>query len=280
MPEEEIFMEWGDEPGQVGRENVFGPCCFDIMPDGSVVVDDVRNLRIQLFDGFIWYVLHEFAAGGPTIPDGVAALDNGLIAVPTVPRGDSLADRLVLLLDDEGVIVDQGLARTFLNNAWWGREDLWSAQGSPPFTEWVRVTESGSFIPRENQRTVDSYSDSKASLHYAYDRRGDFDTEYNLTSVTLTVGSDTSSWTFYGGDIAGALQVEIDGERFIGLWMADPFYVVTVSGHEYETRAFLINRSQEYETGTFNSFRVHDGSLYLLQTYRDGARIEIFPIGD
>lgn len=56
-PIEVIELPWGDRPGEVGYSAVFGPCCFDVTPDGGIVIEDSQNLRYQYFDGERWEVL-------------------------------------------------------------------------------------------------------------------------------------------------------------------------------------------------------------------------------
>jgi hypothetical protein len=278
IPTEVIRLPWGHAPGEVWHSAGFGPCCFDLLPDGSIVLVDSYNLRIQHYDGSSWRVLYVFDRELPPLPDGIAALDSGLVAVATVPRGDSLADRTVLLIDLDGRIVDQGLAETQLNNPWWGGEDLWVALGRPPFSRWVRVTLNGALIPFENQEVVSTFADSGRTFQMSYDRRGDVDARYNIVTVTIEADGDLQRWALHGGEVAGGAQFELSEDAVTGLWWADGSFLLVRLQPGGSLDTIRIPRNQWDETGTFNFFRVRGDRLYVLQTYPDGASIEVYEL--
>jgi hypothetical protein len=269
VPAWEVRLPWGDEPGQVSYSGDFGPCCLDITPDGTLVL--LGFSRLQAYDGSEWRVVYE---GGP-LADGIAALDSGLIAVPTA---DSPSDQRVLLLDLEGNIVQEGEAWREANNGWWGGEDLWATLGSPPFTSWARITRNGSLIPIGEQKKVDAYSDSVLTFQRTYDRRGDYDTAFNLTTVTVTMAGETRQWLVYGGEVAGGAQFTRLDDGILGLWYAGSDYLVVTMRPDQPVGIMRIPLSQWVQTATFGFFRVHEGRLYLLQTYPDGARIEVYEL--
>jgi len=241
-----------------------------VTPDGAPVVANFS--RLQIWDGATWRVFYE---AGPALADGLAALDSGLIAVPAA---DSPDDDRILLVDLDGNIVQQGEARREANNGWWGGEDLWAVLGMPPFTSWAPITAGGTLLPVADQMKLAAFTNSALTFRFTYDRRGDLDPAYNFTTVTLTIAGETRQWLLYGGQVAGAARFTPLDDGVVGLWIADSDYLVVTLRPGQPVGVARIPIHQWVQTGTFDFYDVHDGRLYLLQTYPDGTRVEVYDL--
>ena len=315
-PIEVIELPWGDRPGEVGFSAVFGPCCFDVAPDGGIVIEDTQNLRYQYFDGERWEILASYGRDEP-IPDGVAVLESGLVALVTVSRGDptgGLASRTVTLVRPDGTVVDRGRVPVNINQEWFGHRDLWSMIDATPRKLWVRATVDGK-VAAFDETVLDELGSlidqrlTSGEPPYPLDVLFDLGVEDRLIEGTRTVIIERTEGR-YIGDPSAPWQVtwSIDGNPIT--WRLDDDEAVAGGGiflptdetiaiqwshvptddgtethlfgfaHPDGTMTFLeVPLAQWMEVGPFNTFRIHQGRLYVLQTYRDAARIEIYELG-
>lgn len=74
-------------------------------------------------------------------PDGIAALNSGLVAVATVTErtlSDTVGTASVYIVDpDTGEIVDRGPVHTDFNDDWLGEDHVWVRYATPGFQSWV-----------------------------------------------------------------------------------------------------------------------------------------------
>jgi len=307
-PDNVTQLPWGSDSGEVAREGLqasgfggYGPCCLDVFPDGTVVILDSMNLRVQRYDGQDWSVLHQFDRDQPLRPDGIAALDSGLTMVASFPLNDSLGHRTLQLIDANGNVVDEGPVPIFINSNWYGGENGWASMDFLP-PRWVKVTESGEVknypttevadleraakerweameppIPPDLPTTI-LRDDAGTSLQVVLGEGRYTGDPSPPIEVTVTAAGTPSAWRFIDYESAtGGAQFEAYGTGVVGLWITDRGNLIVAATPE-RTSAFLTVRDQVAETGTYNTFRVTGATLYLLQTDQHGARIETYSL--
>ena len=309
-PDEVILLPWGTGVGEVASDGPVGPLNIDVAADGLIVLNDIGNSRVQTFDGEAWMVLVEYGQESEFVPWGVAALDNGLIAVQGLPRGSGGVEaQTALLYDRDGNLIDQGRVPTLSNFYWGGGADAWSAVGYGVPYLWVKLTNEGRIVSwtdeelDELNRAVDRQMrnapadeppwplDELVALGYTQERSDSgitlrfaggsgwtpSDPQLPL-EVHVTRSSGTQVWVV--DNTGSPCCWEVDGTRLISVSYDDPYLVIIDAGVDGTWEEWRINRDQVYDTNVWDFVRLENGRLYVLQSTEETARIDVFHLTD
>lgn len=313
-PDEVIELPWGDGAGDAGHNEIIGPFAIDVASDGAIVLSDIVNLRVQIYRDGDWSVLMQSTERSLLLPYGVAALDNGLVAVQGFLRGGrGIKAHTLLLFDRDGTLIDQGRVPSIMNDQWGGGEHVWAAFGPGAIPQyWIRLTE-GDQILDFHDAELDAFNEEveergrrgqvshpvETMLAFGYqETRDDSGVVLGVSGgqgwvntnpldpfeATITRGDQTEQWMLENWGLDGGPWAphvwEVDDERLVtvaGLHMDGPFQWFVVDarrGGHYSV--FRIVGDQTYETDIWDYARIEDGRLYVLQAASDGARIEIY----
>jgi hypothetical protein len=311
-PDDVVRLPWGDGVGEAGYSGVFGPHSIDVLPDGSIVIVDMHNLRVELFDGGAWRILLEFEEEGDLLPYGVAAVDSGLIGVAGVPRGSAgLVSETLLLVTKDGDIVDQGRVPVIANAGWSGGEAVWSWLGPGSMPEyWIRLTAGNEVVDFDDDaldeldreieervaRAINPYPvermtalgyvpvrvDSGIEMQVSGGQGWDNTNPLDPFEVTVVRGGAAERWVIAGWGLEGPSAPttwHVDQQRLVTTsFLGEELFVLNArNGGTYS--AFLIARDRWVETNSWDYARVLNDRLYVLQTDPGGARIDIYDIG-
>ena len=268
---------WGSGAGQLGRlePQDFGPCCFDVAPDGRVVVSDSQNQRIVLHnDPDDLYILAEFDPAD-FVPDTVAT-DGTLVYVLGHTNRPGRPIDLVAIDLDLGIEVFR--AETSLE----GNADVRvttdgvfaGLAGTP---QWVKLADHGGVPITAAEQVAYPALLSETTIAVTFD--GDMvliDVTPAGDSPTTTYRIPTDGMSF---DIVGvprapdANGVAVWMTPYLGEAAPSKLLVLGTDRGDLVGSRYEVPVTRTVEAGPFNTFRYGYGGLYLMQTNELGAEI-------
>jgi hypothetical protein len=272
---------WGDRADQIGRDPVkgFGPCCFDVTDDGTVLLVDSQNLRVVVYPPRGNPRVLAAWDAGDFVPDGIATDGQRAFVYGSTNRPGRPYDLIVL-----SVATGEQLGRgeTSLDS----NADLrWTADGLYAggfgLGGWVRLAEfDGIPIPVASQPTFDLLPD-ETTLGVTYLDRGSSGV---VIEATPAGDSPTTAYTLRYQDLA-TLDVigypgspEADGAIAVvasELGADTPLTLVRLGrqGDTLLADAFSIQGSFAAEIGPFNIVQYRFGGVYLMRSTDNGVEI-------
>lgn len=273
-----VDAPWGAAPDELGliEEKGFGPCCFAVAGDGTIVVNDSQNARLVVYP----------PTGEPSVlatfdpADFVAenvAIDafGRLYVIGLTNRPDRPYDLIVLDL-----ATGEQLARTEtsldINTDLEASNDggVYAGVPSSQFT-WVKVAADGVPLGAGGEQAF-NYLPGETSLTVYYDAGVEIVVlpAGDSPATTYDVPSEQYVWdvlTVPGAPDANGVVVWLTPE----LGGADPstlLFIGTDDG-ELATTALSIGVPRAVELGSFNTMQYAFGGIYVLGATADGAQI-------
>ncbi len=277
-PQSVVAAGWGSSNGQLGRLDGkdFGPCCFDVAPDGRVVVADSQNQRIVVYsDPDDLWVLATFDPAD-FVPDAVAT-DGTLVYVL------GLTNRRGGPIDLIGIDLDLGTEVFRSETSLDINVDLRVTAfgvfagigGAAP--QWIQLADSdGLPIPAAEQvaypelpsETTIATTFTDATVSIAVRPAGDSPTTvYRIPTDGMSF--DVVSWPAApdANGIAVWMTPDLSGAA------PSTVMVLGTDGGELAGRRIAVTVPRAVEVGPFNTFRYAYGGLYLMTTTDNGVEI-------
>ena len=277
-PQSVVAAGWGSGTGQLGRsdENGSGPCCFDVAPDGRVVVADSRNQRIVVYsDPDDLRVLATFDAAD-FVPDAVATDGTVVYVLGLTNRPGRPIDLIAIDLDlgtevfrsetSLDINVDLRVTTDGVFGGLGGAGPRWiqlaGSDGVPiPAAQQVAYPE----LPSETTIAT-TYSDTTVSV--AVTPAGDSPTTvYRIPTDGMALDVVSIPAAPDANGIAVWMTPDLSGTQPATLM------VLGTEGGELVGRRAVVMVPRTAEVGPFNTFRYGYGGLYVMATTDNGVEI-------
>jgi hypothetical protein len=273
-----VSAGWGSAPGQLGRlePQDFGPCCFDVAPDGTVVVSDTQNQRIVVYHApDDLFVLATFDPAD-FVPGTLATDGNLVYALGFTNRPGRPYDLIVLDLASGDQVSRTETSLDINADLRVTTSGVFAGLGGAE-PQWIQLAGSdGVPIPAEQQVALAELP-SETSIATTFDG--------SSVSIAVRPAGDSPTTTY---------RIPIDGMTVdilsipgapdangIAVWMtadlsgAQPS-TVTVLGTDAGALVgsrFDVTIPRTVVVGPFNAFRYAFGGLYLMTTNENGVEI-------
>jgi hypothetical protein len=271
---------WGSGDGEAGRDpKGWGPCCFDVAGDGTVVVADTYNGRIVTYPlsgeprMLATFDLSDF------IPDGIAVDSTRVYVIGYTNRPGRPYDIAVLDLE-----TGRELARdetpldinTDLRSTDFG--DVFAGVYGQRLT-WHRLTADGVPLGPDSDETL-GYLPGETSISVTYNAGAEIGAEIIVLpagdSPTTTYGVLTDQFVFGFTTVPGspdANGVVVAVTPSIG--GGEPVTLLFLGSDDggLTANALSIELPREFELGTFNTIRYAFGGVYVMTSTADGIQV-------
>jgi hypothetical protein len=266
---------WGSGDGAFGLDRSFGPCCFDVTGDGTVVVADTYNGRVVAYSpAGASRVLATFDLAD-FVPDGIATDGVSVFVVGLTNRPGRPYDLIVLDLVSGAQLARAETSlgiNTDLRSTDFG--DVYAGVAGARFT-WHRLTANGVPLEPDSAESF-GYLPGETSISVAYDAGAEIVVLPAGDSPTTTFDLPTDQFvfdvmTYRGAPDANGVLVALTPSIGGG----EPMTLLFLGSRDGElvTDAVSIELPREIELGTFNTTRYGFGSVYVMTTTIDGLQI-------
>jgi hypothetical protein len=281
-------FEWGEAPGQIGRNaRGDGPCCFDITSDGTVVVLDPVNLRLVMAGPRLALsTIAEWDASDFTPTAMVIApepRDDVVFVLGMTNRPGRPHDLISMKLD--GTVIERGetivrVPGEMVESA----GSIWAVEDRSDGLSWIQlatrvgdvsdiaaqVAQDSLLLSDRSALSVDYPSDS-GGVKVALTPPGGQEVRYEIDLATDTWGH--FALPFGDGILVWAWTTEVAPDGSVGRVAA----VVDEEGTVVDGLSW--QGSQSAETGPVGVTRLGpDGALYDLASGETGLTVRRFPL--
>jgi hypothetical protein len=265
---------WGNAGGEIGRSvEGFGPCCFDVAADGTVVILDTQNQRVVAFPpASSPQILFSWAAEDGIFPNALAALSPDKFVLLGLTESGGLRRRNdVIVVPFEAGEARRGKTNLFGNadlrvtpTGAWASSNIWSS--------WHRiVSQDGALIPLEDQVTSPRLPTEYGDLEIVMDQENMLVTRYGESRSVLDLSA-----TGFG---PAGFWSRPDGVVAIG-WTSGGDRVMVEIRDDGSLLGWRLPWVRAADAETWGSTRVVGDSAYDLQSNETGMSIVRFPLGE
>lgn len=276
---------YGSASDQLGllEPQGFGPCCFDVAADGTIVIADTQNLRLT-----VWpvdeppYVLHEFEASD-FVPDSVAVAAGRAFVVGLTNRPGRPYDVMTIDLLT-GAVVERQETDLTINVGLRTEAGRVYARAAGVVAFWVPIADvTGALVPTAEATRLDflpmadravaaRFSQNAPQAIVRITRLGDASTEYRFAGFVDEIYPLPDAPDSILTATIQVLGCDQPGE----LWLATTSVAEDAVSHQ--TWSLPIRSCADM--GPFNTYRVAAGGVYVMSTTDTGVQIVRYPLPD